>query len=392
VEPRRELGAATERESQTVAAAPRIRPQPQGATRVDVLGDEALVSLKAARRKNRRRLRCGFGQANVTSHAHERLGQAARIETLADGARITGVVLDDRRTERLQPRETVVDSLPHHTLERLIATWTLRTKLVPLTEAPDDAAREEHRAARTRSLLVHHGRRAELASAGRRGQTGHAGPRDDYCSANPGLCSTYSVRTRSRPHTKTARVFAASTTLSTISRFSASAMTGSTSSTSTATWFSNGFSGSPGSPRWNSTYAPPTSTRGCPSDGSAGLKPSSVYSFAVCSGSSETSATWSRSYSTSVGASTSCTRPPSPSSSSALGRSAVARSRSETRSATCLKAPCSRGPSAVNRVSFPRRASEPTSVNASCRSMTCIPTCSVRKSTIGSRSATQKAT
>jgi len=186
---------------------------------MDVLGDEASVSLKAARRKNRGCLRCIFDQANVTSHAHERLGQTSRIEPLADGAWITGVGLDDRRTERLQPRQSLVEPLPHHTLERLVATRTLRTKLVPLTETPDDATREEHRAPRTRSLFVHHGRRTELARASRRGQTGHAGPRDDYCSANPGLCSTYSMRTRSGPHTKTARVFAASTTLSTISRF-----------------------------------------------------------------------------------------------------------------------------------------------------------------------------
>ena len=69
-----------------------------------------------------------------------------------------------------------------------------------------------------------------------------------------------------------------------------------------------------------------------------------------------------------------------------------ASSRLETRSATCLSAPRSRGPSASNSVSLPRRASDPTSVNASVRSMTCMPRWLVTKSAIGSRSATQRAT
>src|SRR5207249_12251498 len=55
-----------------------------------------------------------------------------------------------------------------------------------------------------------------LACARGGGQSRHPRPRDDYLRANPGLCSTYSMRTRSGPQTKTARVFAASTTLSTM--------------------------------------------------------------------------------------------------------------------------------------------------------------------------------
>ena len=62
------------------------------------------------------------------------------------------------------------------------------------------------------------------------------------------------------------------------------------------------------------------------------------------------------------------------------------------RQATCLSAPRSRGPSAANRVSLPRRASEPTSVNASVRSMTCMPSFDVKASAMESRSATQYAT
>ncbi len=67
-------------------------------------------------------------------------------------------------------------------------------------------------------------------------------------------------------------------------------------------------------------------------------------------------------------------------------------SRLETRSATYFKAPRSRGPSAAKSVSLPRRASEPTSVNLSVRSMTCMPSRVVTNSAIGSRSATQYAT
>src|SRR5919108_249274 len=78
----------------------------------------------------------------------------------------------------------------------------------------------------------------------------------------------------------------------------ASSMWSSAESTSTARWLSSGRSGSPGSPGWNSTYAPPTSTRGAPEGpGSAGAKPSRSYSSAVCSGRVENSAAWSRAYS-----------------------------------------------------------------------------------------------
>src|SRR5207244_13639806 len=173
-------------------------------------------------------------------------------------------------------------------LQPFVAGRTLRAKVIPLTKAPNHAARQQHRTARPRSLLVGGRHRAELACARGGGQSRHPRPRDDYLRANPGLCSTYSMRTRSGPQTKTARVFAASQTLSTMSASSASAMTGSTSSTSTATWFSNGFSAAPGSPGWNSTYAPPTSTRGWPAgDGGAGSKPNRSYASAVSAGSAE---------------------------------------------------------------------------------------------------------
>src|SRR5439155_2551981 len=58
----------------------------------------------------------------------------------------------------------------------------------------------------------------------------------------------------------------------------------------------------------------------------------------------------------------------------------------------CAKTPGSRGPSASNNVSLPRRASAPISVNVSCRSMTCMPRWRTAKSAIVSRRSTQKAT
>ena len=59
-------------------------------------------------------------------------------------------------------------------------------------------------------------------------------------------------------------------------------------STSTARWFRSGRSGSVGSPAWNSRYAPPSSTRGTPSRGSASLKPSERYRARLPRGRSST--------------------------------------------------------------------------------------------------------
>src|SRR5262249_39100655 len=74
------------------------------------------------------------------------------------------------------------------------------------------------------------------------------------------------------------------------------------------------------------------------------------------------------------------------------GSSASAGSRWRTRRATCSSAPRCRGPSAAKSVSFPRLASAPTSVNASVRSITCIPRWPTTKSATASRSASQYAT
>ena len=192
---------------------------------MDVLRDELRVPLEAARRKDRR-LGRRLAEANATRGANECVRQSARVEPLADRARVPRLVLHHGRAERLEPRDPVVELFPDDALQLFVAGRTLRTEVVPLAETPDDAARQEHRPARPCSFLVHERRRPELACACSGGQPRHPRTRYDYSRANPGLCSTYSMRTRSGPHTKTARVFAASTTLSTMSRFSASAITG----------------------------------------------------------------------------------------------------------------------------------------------------------------------
>ena len=81
---------------------------------------------------------------------------------------------------------------------------------------------------------------------------------------------------------------------------SASAMCSSAESTRTARWFRSGRSGSPGSPWWSSTNAPPTSTRGAPAGPGARRSRAARTPPAVSLGRRDESATWSRSYSTSV--------------------------------------------------------------------------------------------
>src|SRR5439155_435568 len=225
--------------------------------------------------------------------SREGVGQAACVEALADRARISGLALDDRRSERLEPLEAFVEPLDDLTLESRVTPRALGAEVFQRPKPPDNPAREEHRAARTVTLLEDDGLGAELTGASRRDQAGHA--RADYeqvayFSANVGFCSTYSIFTRSGPQTKTAYVFGASTTSATSMPF------------------------------------------------------------------------------------------------------LFASSRSLTRRPTCFSAPRSLGPSATNKVSFPRRASVPTRVNLSVCSITCIESRSVRKSAMRSRSATQSAT
>ena len=66
-------------------------------------------------------------------------------------------------------------------------------------------------------------------------------------------------------------------------------------------------------------------------------------------------------------------RPSTRSTATSGGNAASASSRSKTRSPIRASTPGSRGPCSAKSVSFPWRASEPTSVNLSVRSMTCMP-------------------
>src|SRR5437016_4351339 len=120
---------------------------------MDVRGDELPVPLEAARRQDRR-LGRRLPEANAPRNANKRVGQSARVEPLTDRARIPRLVRHHRRTERLEPPDPVVEPFPDDALQALVAGRTLRSKVVPLPEAPDDTAREEHRPARPRSLLV----------------------------------------------------------------------------------------------------------------------------------------------------------------------------------------------------------------------------------------------
>ena len=158
-------------------------------------------------------------------------------------------------------------------------------------------------------------------------------------------------------------------------------------STSTARWFSSGRSGALGSPAWNSRYAPPSSTRGAPSRGSASLKPSETYSRAVASGSRGEERDVVEVV-VDLGLRLDDVRRVSPSPTSCE----AARSPSFTRNVTCLSAPCSRGPSSSKSVSLKRRASAPSSVKRSVRSIVCMPRSAISRSAIASRSATQSAT
>ena len=195
----------------------------------------------------------------------ERLGETARVEALADRPRVPRLLPHDRRALRLEPLERVVETLPDEPLERSSPAGHSRTERRPSRggarpRTDDRSIEPPMRVPFSRTTTGH----AELAQAARRRRARPCRPRrrDHYVSENVGLCSTYSIRTRSGPQRNAAYVFAASTTDSTsIPRSPASAITSSAESTSTARWFRSGRSGSPGSPSWNSMYAPPTSTR-----------------------------------------------------------------------------------------------------------------------------------
>ena len=110
---------------------------------MNVLAHERGVTLKAARREDRRFLGRRT-ETNVACRTHERVRETAWLEPLADRAGVPGLVLDDRRPERLEPFDPLVEALPDDALQTLVSGRAFGTEVVPLAKAPDDAAREQH--------------------------------------------------------------------------------------------------------------------------------------------------------------------------------------------------------------------------------------------------------
>ena len=132
--------------------------------------------------------------------------QGLGLEALPDRLWIAGVV-HNRGVERGQPLEGLVQALDDHPLQGRVAAGALGLEVLERSVAPDDAAREEHRAAGAVALLQHDRLGPELARSRGGDQAGHARSVDrqvGYLSANVGFCSTYSIFTRSGPQTKTA--------------------------------------------------------------------------------------------------------------------------------------------------------------------------------------------
>src|SRR4051794_23025753 len=257
----RDAGAARHGEAQSIPRAPRVRAQEELAAWVDDLAHQVAVSLKTAGRQDEllRVLRHGLAEPDLPGRARQHIRQRTRVESQSDRQRIARFLPYDLRTKAAQPREAVVELLDHLALQLLVTARALLAERREIAIAPDDTGREEHRTADALPFLVDQRVEAEVARTNGRAEAGHAGAGDvqrrrAQVRENVGLCSTYSMRTRSGPQRKTASVFAASTNRSTsIPSSSASRLWSSAESTRTARWLSNGRSPSAGSPSWNST-------------------------------------------------------------------------------------------------------------------------------------------
>ena len=104
----------------------------------------------------------------------EQARSAARVEAPADRARVAGLVLDDPRSERLEPVEAVVQPLDDQPLQRGVAAghsarksssvrWRQMTPLERSIEPPGAVA-----------LLENERLRPELARPRGRDEAGHA--------------------------------------------------------------------------------------------------------------------------------------------------------------------------------------------------------------------------
>ena len=127
--------------------------------------------------------RCGgsrFQRRLEGDVAREQRSERPRVEALAGRARVLGVLPHGLGAERDEPGERVVEALPDQPLQRLVAAGTLGAKVGPFPMAPDDAAREQHRAAGARPLVDETRPQAELARPRGAHEPGHAGARDEH--------------------------------------------------------------------------------------------------------------------------------------------------------------------------------------------------------------------
>src|SRR5439155_20205448 len=104
-------------------------------------------------------------QASVAGRPDERLRQALRFEALAGRARVRRLVRDDLGAEGNEPLEPLVEAVEDRPLQRLVALWTFAPEVLERVVAPDDAAREEHRASGPVTLLEHDGIGPKLSRA-----------------------------------------------------------------------------------------------------------------------------------------------------------------------------------------------------------------------------------
>ena len=123
-----------------------------------------------------------MAQRDLSGSAHQSFGQPARLEALADRARVSRLVLEHRCAQRLQPLDPLVELLDDHLLEDWIPSRTLGPEALECPMAPDDAAREQHRTTRAVAFLEHERLRTEFPGPRRRRQPGHPGSRDAEAS------------------------------------------------------------------------------------------------------------------------------------------------------------------------------------------------------------------
>src|SRR4029450_271486 len=103
-----------------------------------------------------------MAQRDLSRSAYQRAGQATRVEALADRARVARLVLEHRCAERLEPLDPVVEALDDQPLERRIPARALGPEALERPMAPDDDAREHHRASDAGALLEHERLRARV--------------------------------------------------------------------------------------------------------------------------------------------------------------------------------------------------------------------------------------